>query len=47
MNRRPIPPVTRWYIWAAGNDMNLRDWIDFALVVGFIVFAAWTAGAFA
>lgn len=48
MNKpRPMPSVTRWYVWAAGNDMELRDWIDFALVVGFLVFVSWAAGAFA
>jgi len=41
---RPIPQVTRWYMWRAGNDTSLRDWLDFALVVAFIVFASWSAG---
>lgn len=40
-----MPPVTRWYMWRAGNDMTLRDWIDFALVVAFIVFVTWSVGA--
>lgn len=44
---RPIPPLTRWYMWRAGNDMDFRDWIDFALVVAFLIFVTWTAGWFA
>lgn len=42
---RPIPPLTRSWMWRAGNDMSLRDWIDLALVVAFIVGASWGAGA--
>lgn len=42
---RPIPPVTRWWMWHAGNDMTLRDWIDLALVIAFIVGASWGVGA--
>lgn len=32
--------------WPGGNDMRFRDWIDFALVVGFVIFVAWSAGVF-
>lgn len=32
-------------MWRAGNDMTLRDWVDFALVVAFVIGAAWGAGA--
>lgn len=42
---RPIPRLTRWYMWHAGNDMQLRDWIDFALVVAFLTFASWCVGS--
>lgn len=41
---RPIPPATRWWIWTAGDDMDLRDWVDFVLVVAFIVGATWGVG---
>lgn len=40
-----IPRLTRWWMWQAGNDMDLRTWIDVALVIAFIVGASWGAGA--
>jgi hypothetical protein len=42
---KPIPRFTQWFIWHAGNDMALRDWLDFALVVAFLVGVSWGAGA--
>ena len=42
---KPAPRGARWWVWRAGNDMSLRDWIDLALVVAFIVGASWGAGA--
>lgn len=43
--KRTLSPLTRLWLWQADNDMELRDWVDFVLVIAFLTLVSWGVGA--